>query len=857
MKTGVGSPIDLMGLSESEAQERIAAEGPNELPEGDRRTPFRIVLEVLREPMFALLIGGGVIYVLLGDLKEALVLLAFASLSILITVVQETRTERVLDALRDLASPRALVIRDGKRKRIAGRDVARGDLIVLSEGDRVPADARLIEVTDLQLDEAMLTGESIPVDKQASHGALQPIPPPGGENSPYVYSGSLVVRGSGVAEVVATGRKSEMGRIGQMLHGLESEPPKLQTETRNLVRLAAIGGGAVSLFVMLLYGLFRGGWLEALLAGITIGMSMLPEEFPVVLTVFMAMGAWRISRARVLTRRSTAIEALGSATVLCTDKTGTLTENRMSIAELRTDGAIWRRGEPAPLAGSFHQLVLHGALASAPQASDPMERAIADLARASLGQASQIVAARMKLVKTYGLRPELLAVTQVWQPNDSDTSIVAAKGAPEAIARLCRFSQSKTADLQASVDGMAADGMRVLAVARATHDRKNLPGNPGELVFEMLGLIGFADPLRASVPAAVAQCLSAGIRVIMITGDYPATAIAIARQAGLDAPKAVTGDTLNRLDEIELRSIAQRSVVFARIVPAQKLQIVQALKADGQIVAMTGDGVNDAPSLKAAHIGIAMGERGTDVAREASSIVLLGDDFGSIVTAIRLGRRIYDNLRKAMTFIVAVHVPIAGLALLPLILGLPIIFGPIHIALLELIIDPVCSLVFEAEQDEDDIMRRPPRSPAEPLLPLNLITWGVLQGIVAFAMAGTMFVLAFSNGMPEDDVRAITFVSLILGIFSLILANRSFSPSLKVALVRPNAALVSILLGVALLLGPCLTMPSLRELLHFGQLHFDDLSLTFGSGAFLLIILELFKLFRRTREGRPIRRALI
>ena len=857
MKTGVGSPIDLTGLSESEAQERIAADGPNELPEADRRTPFRIVLEVLREPMFALLIGGGVIYVLLGDLKEALVLLAFASLSILITVVQETRTERVLDALRDLASPRALVIRDGKCKRIAGRDVARGDLIVLSEGDRVSADARLIEVTDLQLDEAMLTGESIPVDKQASHGALQPIPPPGGENSAYVYSGSLVVRGSGVAEVVATGRKSEMGRIGQMLHGLETEPPKLQTETRNLVRLAAIGGGAVSLFVMLLYGLFRGGWLEALLAGITIGMSMLPEEFPVVLTVFMAMGAWRISRARVLTRRSTAIEALGSATVLCTDKTGTLTENRMSIAELRTDGAIWRRGEPAPLAGSFHQLVLHGALASAPQASDPMERAIADLARASLGQASQIIAARMKLVKTYGLRPELLAVTQVWQPNDSDTSIVAAKGAPEAIARLCRFSQSKTADLQASVDGMAADGMRVLAVARATHDRKNLPGNPGELVFEMLGLIGFADPLRASVPAAVAQCLSAGIRVIMITGDYPATAIAIARQAGLDAPRAVTGDTLNRLDEIELRSIAQRSVVFARIVPAQKLQIVQALKADGQIVAMTGDGVNDAPSLKAAHIGIAMGERGTDVAREASSIVLLGDDFGSIVTAIRLGRRIYDNLRKAMTFIVAVHVPIAGLALLPLILGLPIIFGPIHIALLELIIDPVCSLVFEAEQDEDDIMRRPPRSPAEPLLPLSLITWGVLQGIVAFAMAGTMFVLAFSNGMPEDDVRAITFVSLIFGIFSLILANRSFSPSLKAALVRPNAALVSILLGVALLLGPCLTMPSLRELLHFGQLHFDDLSLTFGSGAFLLIILELFKLFRRTREGPPIRRALI
>src|SRR5581483_3629420 len=433
MKTGVGSPIDLTGLSESEAQERIAADGPNELPEADRRTPFRIVLEVLREPMFALLIGGGVIYVLLGDLKEALVLLAFASLSILITVVQETRTERVLDALRDLASPRALVIRDGKCKRIAGRDVARGDLIVLSEGDRVSADARLIEVTDLQLDEAMLTGESIPVDKQASHGALQPIPPPGGENSAYVYSGSLVVRGSGVAEVVATGRKSEMGRIGQMLHGLETEPPKLQTETRNLVRLAAIGGGAVSLFVMLLYGLFRGGWLEALLAGITIGMSMLPEEFPVVLTVFMAMGAWRISRARVLTRRSTAIESLGSATVLCTDKTGTLTENRMSVAELRNREGEWRCGDAGPTVQSFQQVVAYGVLASAPEAFDPMEKALRDLADSFSGQEDHLRLSSAKLVKTFGLRPELLAVTQVWAPDGGEPLIVAAKGAPEAI----------------------------------------------------------------------------------------------------------------------------------------------------------------------------------------------------------------------------------------------------------------------------------------------------------------------------------------------------------------------------------------------------------------------------------------
>ncbi|MGY4314143.1 cation-translocating P-type ATPase [Bradyrhizobium sp. JR3.5] len=844
-KTHDSSAPRLTGLGESEAQARLAAEGPNELPQPDRRTPLRIVLEVLREPMFALLIGGGAIYLLLGDIKEALILLAFALMSIMITVVQETRTEHVLEALRNLASPRALVIREGARKRISGREVVRGDFILLAEGDRVPADALLLEARDFQADESLLTGESVPVRKLVSPNASRASIAPGGEDSPYVYSGSLVVRGTGTAEVVATGANSQMGKIGQLLHRLEPEPPRLQSQTRSLVRLAAIGGGAVSVVVMVLYGLFRGGWLEALLAGITIGMSMLPEEFPVVLTVFMAMGAWRISRARVLTRRSNAIETLGSATVLCTDKTGTLTENRMSVAELRTAEGKWRRGDGGPIAPSFHEIVTYGVLASAPEAFDPMERALRELADSLSG--GLLSHADAKLVNTYGLRPELLAVTQVWAPGGGEPLIVAAKGAPEAITRLCRLSKSETADLQASVDAMASEGMRVLAVAQAHHVGTDLPKAPAEFAFNLLGLVGFADPLRASVPAAVRQCQSAGIRVVMITGDYPATAIAIARLAGLAANEAVTGDTIGRYDAATLISRARSSVVFARIVPEQKLRIVEALKADGQIVAMTGDGVNDAPSLKAAHIGIAMGGRGTDVAREASSIVLLDDDFGSIVTAIRLGRRIYDNLRKAMSFIVAVHVPIAGLALLPLLLGLPIIFSPIHIAFLELVIDPVCSLVFEAEKEEEDVMSRPPRSPAEPLLPLALIGWGALQGALVFAMAGAMFVFALRNGMPDDEGRALTFVALVLGIFSLILVNRSFSSSLKLALVRPNVTLLSILLTVSAILGSCLTVPALRELFRFGVLHLNDLAATMGAALLILVALELLKPFWRAR----------
>jgi len=846
MKTNDGSHLRLSGLSESEAQGRLATEGPNELPQPDRRTPLRIVLEVLREPMFTLLIGGGVIYLLLGDVKEALILLAFALLSIAITVVQETRTEHVLEALRNLASPRALVVRDGVRKRISGRDVVRGDVILLAEGDRVPADALLLEAIDLQADESLLTGESVPVRKVASPKAGA-MTAPGGEDLPYVYSGSLVVRGIGSAEAVATGANSQMGKIGQLLHRLEPEPPRLQTQTRSLVRVAAIGGGAVSVIVMVLYGLFRGGWLEALLAGITIGMSMLPEEFPVVLTVFMAMGAWRISRARVLTRRSIAIEALGSATVLCTDKTGTLTENRMSVAELRNREGQWRCGDLGPPVQSFQQVVAYGVLASAPEAFDPMEKALRDLADSFSGQEGHLRVSSAKLVKTFGLRPELPVVTQVWAPDSGEPLIVAAKGAPEAIGRLCRLSESESADLGASADAMAAEGMRVLAVAQAHHVGTDLPEAPAEFAFKLLGLVGFADPLRANVPAAVRQCQSAGIRIVMITGDYPATAIAIARLAGLTANEAVTGDTIDKLDAAALIPKAKESAVFARIVPEQKLRIVEAMKADGQIVAMTGDGVNDAPSLKAAHIGIAMGGRGTDVAREASSIVLLDDDFGSIVTAIRLGRRIYDNLRKAMSFIVAVHVPIAGLALLPLLLGLPIIFSPIHIAFLELVIDPVCSLVFEAEKEEEDVMRRPPRSPAQPLLPFPLIGWGALQGVLAFAVAGAMFVFALSHGMPDDEVRALTFVALILCILSLILVNRSFSSSLKLAVVRTNMALLSILFVVFAMLGLCINVPTLRELFRFGVLHLDDLAVTFGSALLILVVLECLKPFWRAR----------
>jgi len=836
----------IRGLTEADAEARLKMEGPNELSRSEHRTPLRIILEVLREPMLVLLLAGGVIYLALGDVKEAIILVVFATLSILITVIQETRTERVLEALRNLTSPRALVIRDGERRRIAGRDVVSGDLVVLAEGDRVPADAVLIEAQDLQTDESLLTGEAVPVRKRTrTDGDELATVRPSGDDLPVVFSGCLVVRGSGIGEVVATGPRSEIGKIGQSLSAVETEPPRLQAQTHRLVRICAIGGASVCVLAVVLYGLMRGGWLDALLAGIALGMAMLPEEFPVVLAVFMAMGAWRISRARVLTRRAAAIEALGSATVLCTDKTGTLTENRMSIAELRLGDGRGCRPHGAAIEAmpeGFHELLEFGILASAPDPFDAMEKAFHDLGRERLLGTKHLHGADWTLVHAYGLRPDLLAMSHIWRSGNGEL-VIAAKGAPEAVLDLCHCSPDSRVAIIRFATEMAEEGLRVLGVARAPFMGESFPASQRDFDFQFLGLVGLADPIRPSVQAAVAKCVSAGIRVIMITGDYPATASAIARQAGLEAEVVLTGDEMEKLSDAALADRLRGCNVFARIMPQQKLRIVNGLKSQGEVVAMTGDGVNDAPSLKAAHIGVAMGGRGTDVAREASSIVLLDDDFGSIVEAVRLGRRIYDNLRKAIGFIFAVHVPIAGLALLPLLFGLPILLGPMHIAFLEMVIDPVCTLVFEAESEENDLMRRPPRRPDEPLFSGALIAWSILQGVLAFVLVGGIFFVAWERGMPEAEARALAFFSLVLSIISLILVNRSFGASIISVFHRPNPAFAIVIPVV----GLTLLWPFAKDLFRFGPLHADDLAITVSAGIVVLLVLEFLKLMWRKR----------
>jgi len=836
--------IPSRGLSEAEAAARLEAEGPNTLPRPERRTHGRIVLEILREPMFALLLAAATIYLVLGDLMEAVVLGLFASTSVFIAIVQEVRTEKVLESLRDLTSPRALAIRDGAEKRIAGSKVVRGDLLILAEGDRVPADAMVLSAHDLYCDESLLTGEPAPVRKIAARAAERPGRP-GGDDLPFVYSGSLVVRGHGRAEATATGARSEIGKIGVAITRIETEPPRLHAQTRRLVRNFAVVSLSLTALALLLYGLWRGSWLEASLSGIALGMSMLPEEFPLVLTVFMVMGAWRISRARVLTRRVTAIETLGAATVLCTDKTGTLTQNRMTITALHAGPESWDAKTRGPLAGRLAMLVEHGILAGAREPLDPMEKAFHALGEAQLQHKRPFAGRTLKW--EYGLRPGLLAVANVWEQAGRGELVAAAKGAPEVIAELCGLSDEDYARQRRAVDEMAGEGMRVLGVAMASVPvDAPRPDTPRDLPFEWLGLVGIADPVRPAVAEAVRECQTAGIRVVMITGDYPQTAHAIASRANLDAGDIITGSELEQMSQNDLARRARSATIFARTMPEQKLRIVNALKANGEVVAMTGDGV------KAAHIGIAMGARGTDVAREAAALVLLDDDFTSIVKAIRLGRRIYDNLQKAMAYILAVHVPIAGLALIPLLFGLPLVFWPLHIALLELVIDPVCSIVFEAEGEEPNTMRRPPRDPEARLVTAGFAGWSLLQGVIVLGLVAGLFAMALRQGLPERDVRSIAFTALVFANLGLVLVNRSHAASVVAAFGRSNPALWSVVAATAAILAGVILIPSVRDLFRFGPLHWDDIAVALGSGAAVLMLLELAKkLFHPARSATP------
>jgi len=832
------------GLSEEQAKQKLGKEGFNELPSSKPKGIFHIIFSVVKEPMFLLLVACGTLYLLLGDVQEGLMLLGFVFVIMGIEFYQEKKTEKALDALKDLASPRALVIRNGIEKRIPGKEVVTDDIVVLQEGDRVPADAHVLSCINLMADESLLTGESVPVRKrEGKEGDLNNSP--GGDDIPYVYSGSMIVQGNGIVKIVATGMKTEIGKIGKALESVKEEPTKLKKEMNILVRRLAIIGISLCIVVVVVYTLTRGDLLNGFLAGITLAMAMLPEEFPVVLTVFLALGAWRMSKNNVLTRKPAAIETLGSATVLCTDKTGTLTQNKMAVTQLFNGSDFHTVSANTEFPEPFHEILEYGILSSQVNPFDPMEKAITNIGDKYL-QNTEHIHADWLMEKEYPLSKEMLAMSRVFNSTGTKGKIIAAKGAPEAIFDLCHLDIDKKGKCEKAVTEMASSGLRVLGVTKAIINSESLPETQHDFSFEFLGLIGLSDPIRENISDAITECHKAGIRVIMITGDYPITALSIAKEIGLKNPElCIAGNELLEMCEEELSKKIKDVNVFARVIPEQKLKIVNALKKNNEIVAMTGDGVNDAPALKTANIGIAMGAKGTDVAREASSLVLMDDNFASIVGAVKMGRRIFDNLQKALGYIFAIHVPIAGLSLIPVFFAdMPLILWPVHIVFLELIIDPACSIIFEAEKEETNVMSRPPKNINEPFFGGKKILLSCIQGIGILVICILIYFIGLKMGYTEKAVRTLTFVTLIVSNIAVILSNRSWTSNIFKIILTPNKAVKWVGGGAIIFLILILNIPFLLDLFQFEKIGIIETLICVIAGLFSIAWFELYKHFK-------------
>jgi len=824
-----------LGLSRSMVLRRQEEEGYNELPASKPKRLDQIVVGVLSEPMVYLLLGCGSAYFLMGDRQEALMLLAFLFLIVVITIFQERKADRALQALKDLSSPRALVIRDGEKQRIPGREVVREDLIVVSEGDRVSADALLISADNIATNESLLTGESVPVEKSVDTN---------------IFAGTTIVRGNGLGVVTSIGMHTELGKIGQSLEFTRVDRTRLEQHTAKMVRWAAWVAVALCVFVVIVYALQRGSWLEGFLVGLTLAMAILPNELPAVLTIFLAMGAWRLSQRRVLTRKLSAVEDLGSATVLCVDKTGTLTLNQMSVQKLYSQGQFIDLMLPGvnSLPEEFHEVLEFGILASKQDPYDPMELAFISSGVRYL-RGTEHLHQDWSLEKTYPLSPELLSISHAWKPHTSGSYVVGAKGAPEAIIDLCHMDENTARKMSDVAESMAAEGLRVLGVAKAYAPGMPLPSHQHDFNFLFVGFIGIADPIRPEVPRSVEECRTAGVRLVMMTGDHPVTAQSIALKIGLENPhQVVTGAEIEKMSPDDLQKVIKSTSVFSRVSPAQKLLLVEALKKAGEVVAMTGDGVNDAPALKSANIGIAMGGRGTDVARESADLVLLDDDFGSIVESIRTGRRIYTNLKNALIYLLAVHVPIAGMSVLPVIFNLPLILLPAHIALLHLIIEPASSIAFEVEPAGPLTMKVPPRDPAEPLFNRQLWLSSLVHGLAVLMALLAIFLIALYRGQGEEDARALVFTTLVVANLVLMIINSSSS---EMSLLRKlqtlkNRVVKGIVLGSVGLLALTLYVPSLREIFRFSFLHPIDIAvcLVVGVGSVTICSPILWKSFR-------------
>lgn len=829
---------EIQGLTEQEVRERQRKYGKNILIPEKKQSAVLKFLHVLSEPMFLLLIIASVIYFILGEPRDGAIMLIFVVGVIGIDAFQEWKTDKTLNALKDLSAPHITVIRAGKEQRIASEELVPGDLMLIEEGIKIPADGRVLRQSDLCVDESSLTGESQGVWKTSEEDA-------GGQSGYWhrnaCYAGTLVTQGSGCILVEKTGLNTEYGKIGKNVAAAPENPTPLQKQTRSLVKtctvIAAVLFAAVCLFTYLNLPdhEFRARLVESILSGVTLSMAMIPEEFPVILTVFLSMGAWRLAKRNSLVRRLPSVETLGAVSVLCVDKTGTITKNQMEMRE------TWAAGVEE------HHLCRVMGMGCETNAYDPMEKAMLAYCE-SMGLSREELFGG-ELLTEYPFTHETKMMGHVWKRGE--TTVVAAKGSPEQIFTLCRISADGQKAAQEKALEMSSKGLRVIAVAEMQVQYGRIPETLQNCTLQLCGLVGLADPPRESVKQDIERCTQAGVRVVMITGDNGFTASSIARQIGMpNAGSIMTGEELDRTSDGELREKVKDISVFSRVIPEHKMRIVKALQANGEIVAMTGDGVNDAPALKHADIGIAMGKRGSEVSREAADLILLDDNFSTIVDTVRNGRRIYDNIRKAVGYVFTIHIPIAFASLLAPFLRISpaaLLLLPLHVVLLELVIDPTCSVVLERQPEEPDIMRHRPRNPAEKILSARLLAKSLLQGIAIFAASFGTYYTFLQNDPGNAPLARSMGLAVIL--FSNILlvhvigSNSEFALQSFLRLIK-DKVMWTVDLGSITGLLLILYSP-LNGLLKLAPLPAARLLLAFGISCGAVLWYELVKLALR------------
>lgn len=755
------------GLSSLEVQSLRKKYGLNEVVKIRKVNPLQKFFGVFKEPMFLLLLGAAALYFILGEPRDALIMMIFVVFVAAITFVQEWKTERTVDALKDLTSPKVKVLRDGNVIVIKSTELVPGDIIFLSEGERIPADCKVLEVSNFSVDESILTGETEAVFKITVKDSEcgTNIEENGHWKNYCIYAGTLATFGKCTAEVIKIGLETEYGKIGKAISEIKEKPSPLQNKINKLVKNLAYTGIVLCTLVIIFSYFYTKNIMQSILSGITLAMAIIPEEFPVVLTVFLSLGALRLAKKNTLMRKISAVETLGSATVLCVDKTGTITQNQMKVrciydgGEIK-DSNIFRNIE-------LSKLMI---LSCEKQPYDPMEKAIVDIASHN-SSVDEMYSKEIALKIPFDSVTKRMA--NIYKDENSDDYYyTACKGSPETILELCSMSDEDRKTILQKVDIMASRGLRVMAFADTS--TVNLEESLESYNLQFRGLVGLQDPPKEGVREAVQACNTAGVRVIMITGDYSKTAAAIGAEIGLKLSNcSLTGDEIGTMNDEKLSEAVKHCDIFSRVIPEHKMRIVKALQKNGEVVAMTGDGVNDATALKNADIGIAMGKRGTEVAREASHMILMDDNFTTIVSSIEDGRRVFDNIRKAIVYIMIIHIPIAALSLCAPIFNLPQMLLPVHIVLLELIIDPTCSIVFEGEEAEPYIMEQPPRNADEPLMTREMLLKVMLQGLSMFLVSFLPFHYMVDLGMNIELARSFALMALIISNVVLVLVNRS------------------------------------------------------------------------------------